>query len=120
MGTPRPELSIRSRAFNVNPEEERIAPPQQRRRGDRRQPHGSLLTRRWREVDSNFRFRARGAIDLSFRLSSMLLKLFVFCRTNIRSRPRWRLLSSCTRTPNGRLATGDGRDSLSAALTSRE
>ena len=53
MGTPRPELSIRSRAFNVNPEEERIAPPQQRRRGDRRQPHGSLLTRRWREVDSN-------------------------------------------------------------------
>jgi hypothetical protein len=24
-------------------------------RGDRRQPHGSLLTRRWREMDSNFR-----------------------------------------------------------------
>jgi hypothetical protein len=43
-----------------------------------------------------------------------------FCRTNIRSRPRWRLLSSCTRTPNGRLATGGGLDSLSAALTSRE
>ena len=43
-----------------------------------------------------------------------------FCRTNIRSRTRWRLLSSCTRTPNGRLATGGGRDSLSAALTSRE
>ena len=43
-----------------------------------------------------------------------------FCRTNIRSRPRWRLLSSCTRTPNGRLATGGGRDSLSAALTSHE
>ena len=43
-----------------------------------------------------------------------------FCRTNIPSRPRWRLLSSCTRTPNGRLATGGGRDSLSAALTSRE
>ena len=60
------------------------------------------------------------AIDLSFRLSSMFLKLFVFCRTNIRSRPRWRLLSSCTRTPNGRLATGGGRDSLSTALTSRE
>ena len=40
--------------------------------------------------------------------------------TNIRSRPRWWLLSSCTRTPNGRLATGGGRDSLSAALTSRE
>src|SRR6516164_9307603 len=75
---------------------------------------------RWREMDSNFRFRARGAIDLSFRLSSKFLRLFVFCQTNIRSRPRWRLLSSCTRTPNGRLATGGGRDSLSAALTSRE
>ena len=25
-------------------------------RGDRRQPHGSFLTRRWREMDSNFRF----------------------------------------------------------------
>jgi hypothetical protein len=35
----------------------------------------------WREMDSNHRFRARGAIDLSFRLSSMFLKLFVFCRT---------------------------------------
>jgi len=70
----------------------------------------SSLTLRWREMDSNFRFRARGAIDLSFRLSSMFLKLFVFCRTNIRSPPRWRLLSSCTRTPNGRLATGGERD----------
>jgi hypothetical protein len=27
----------------------------------------SLLTRRWREMDSNFRFRAKGATDLSFR-----------------------------------------------------
>ena len=81
---------------------------------------GSQQTLRWREMDSNFRFRARGAIDLSSRLSSMFLKLFVFCRTNIQSRPRWRLLSSCTRTPNGRLATGGGRDTLSAALTLRE
>ena len=28
-------------------------------------------------MDSNFRFRARGAIDLSSRLSSMFLKMFV-------------------------------------------
>jgi hypothetical protein len=35
------------------------------------------LTLRWREMDSNFRFRARGAIDLSSRLSSMFLKMFV-------------------------------------------
>ena len=26
---------------------------------DFQQPHGSLLTRPWREMDSNFRFRAR-------------------------------------------------------------
>jgi hypothetical protein len=28
---------------------------------------GSQLTLRWREMDSNFRFRAKGATDLSFR-----------------------------------------------------
>src|ERR1700738_461950 len=30
-------------------------------RGNRRQPHGSFLTPRWRGVDSNFQFRARWA-----------------------------------------------------------
>ena len=30
------------------------------RTGVRQQPHGSLLTRRWREMDSNHRFRATG------------------------------------------------------------
>jgi hypothetical protein len=74
----------------------------------------------WREMDSNFRFRARGAIDLSFSSVIYVPENVRFCRTNIRSRPRWRLLSSRTRTPNGRLATGGGRVSLSAALTSRE
>ena len=38
---------------------------------------GSQQTLRWRGLDSNFRFRARGAIDLSSRLSSMFLKMFV-------------------------------------------
>jgi peptidoglycan/xylan/chitin deacetylase (PgdA/CDA1 family) len=28
-------------------------------RGDRRQPHGSFLTRRWREMDSNHRSSVR-------------------------------------------------------------
>jgi hypothetical protein len=63
---------------------------------------------------------ARGAIDLSFSSVIYVPENVRFCRTNIRSRPRWRLLSSRTRTPNGRLATRGGRDSLSAALTSRE
>jgi hypothetical protein len=33
----------------------------------RRPGRSSLLTRRWREMDSNFRFRAKGATDLSVR-----------------------------------------------------
>src|SRR5205085_10518114 len=40
--------------------------PRVEEHGDRRQPHGSLLTRRWREVDSNFQFRARWARISSF------------------------------------------------------
>ena len=39
---------------------------------------GSLLTLRWREMDSNFRFRTREATDLSFRFLSMSLKLSAF------------------------------------------
>jgi hypothetical protein len=38
----------------------------------------SLLTRRWREMDSNFRFRAKGATDLSFSLLFMSLKPSAF------------------------------------------
>jgi len=35
--------------------------------GIRRRKSGSHRTPRWREMDSNFRFRAREATDLSFR-----------------------------------------------------
>ena len=36
---------------------------------DKARKSGSQLTHRWREMDSNFRFRAKGATDLSFRFS---------------------------------------------------
>jgi hypothetical protein len=43
-------------------------------------PHGpsSQRARRWREMDSNFRFRMREAADLSFRFLSMSPKLSAF------------------------------------------
>ena len=34
---------------------------------DKSKRTGSQWTLRWREMDSNFRFRAKGATDLSFR-----------------------------------------------------
>jgi hypothetical protein len=37
-----------------------------------------LMTLRWREMDSNFRFRMREAADLSFRFLSMSPKLSAF------------------------------------------
>jgi hypothetical protein len=43
-----------------------------------RRQNGSLMTLRWREMDSNFRFRTREATDLSFRFLSMSLKLSAF------------------------------------------
>jgi hypothetical protein len=41
-------------------------------------PRSSQRTRRWREQDSNFRFRMREAADLSFRYLSMSPKLSAF------------------------------------------
>ena len=44
----------------------------------RRSGTESSLTLRWREMDSNFRFRTREDTDLSFRFLSMFLKLSAF------------------------------------------
>jgi hypothetical protein len=45
---------------------------------DKSKRTGSQWTLRWREMDSNLRFRTREATDLSFRFLSMSLKLSAF------------------------------------------
>jgi hypothetical protein len=47
---------------------------------DKARKSGSQLTHRWREMDSNFRFRAKGATDLSFRFCLCPLKPTAFSR----------------------------------------
>src|SRR5262249_55115596 len=55
-------------------------------------PHGSLLTPRWRRMDSNFRVRRRMTSVPSLRALSISLKLFGFRRRTCRPwGPRFRI-----------------------------